>query len=58
MNQETLQYTASLSHAGHRRLRGALLGMGVLYNALITQRRSGTGTHRGISSPSNSRTAH
>ena len=47
MNQTTLQYTASLSKAGHRRLGDALFDMGVLYNALLIQRKSSTGAHRG-----------
>ena len=42
----TLQYRAHTTPAGYRRLEQALLDMGHLYNAIITQRNSATSTHR------------
>ena len=42
----TLRYRARTTPAGYRRLEQALLDMGRLYNAIVTQRNAATSTHR------------
>ena len=48
MTIKTLKYTARTTKEGYRQLDKALLQFGVLYNALITHRRSRTSTHRHV----------
>ena len=42
----TLKYRARTTPAGYRGLEQALLDMGLLYNAIVTQRNAATSTHR------------
>ena len=42
----TLQYRATTSEAGYRRIKDALLQLGHLRNALIRHRESARGSHR------------
>ena len=51
MTLKTLKYTAHTSKAGYRQLDETLLQFGVLYNTLITHRRSRTSTHRHVKYP-------
>ena len=48
MTLKTLKYTAHTTRAGYRQLEEAFLLFGVLYNALITHRRSRSSTHRHV----------
>ena len=48
MTLKTLKYTAHTTRAGYRQLDKALLQFGVLYNVLITHRRSRSSTHRHV----------
>ena len=48
MTLKTLKYTAHTNRAGYRQLDKALLQLGVLYNTLITHRRSRSSTHRHV----------
>ena len=48
MTLKTLKYTAHTTRAGYRQLDETLLLFGLLYNALITHRRSRSSTHRHV----------
>ena len=48
MTQKTLRYTAHTDKEGYRQLDETLFQFGLLYNALITHRRSRSSTHRHV----------